>query len=244
MKKVQKKLLIFVIIFAIIFIVIGRNYPSNDKKLETNSTQSTGSNIKKMTTAIEALELAYKDAQSIIEEPLFESLQSTDDTTTSQTINEGLDGKRSAWNVIFGTKDGTMIVHCNIRNGESSISYVDENKEGLLSKSEYHVSDLKIDSSEVIKKAIKEKNIKPGNPDIEDDWIVGYHFTVYGALYDPNSYDKVMVMRVTGISPNSPNEDNDSLRANVFFDAKTGKILSASEQTGYDENGRTTWKEF
>ncbi len=31
---------------------------------------------------------------------------------------------------------------------------------------------------------------------------------------------------------------------NVFFDVNTGDVFSASEQTGYDEEGHSTWKEI
>lgn len=51
------------------------------------------------------------------------------------------------------------------------------------------------------------------------------------------------MMRVTGISPHSPNSENDSLRMNAFFDPETREIFSAAEQVGYDEEGRSVWED-
>lgn len=85
--------------------------------------------------------------------------------------------------------------------------------------------------------------LRPGDPEIKDDWIKGYHFSIMGFLTDPNSSEKRYFLRIMGISPNSPNSENDSLRMTVFFDVKTGEIVNASEVTGYDKDGRTNWKE-
>ena len=64
-----------------------------------------------------------------------------------------------------------------------------------------------------------------------------------GFLTDPNSSETRYLLRIMGISPNSPNSENDSLRMTVFFDVKTGEMVNASEMTGYDKDGRTDWKE-
>lgn len=101
-----------------------------------------------------------------------------------------------------------------------------------LRKGIYHISDIKIDSPEAVQITIKTMNMQPGNPLIKDDWVKGYHFAIYGALTDPSSFDTLLVLRVTGISPNSPNIHNESLRMNVFFDGRTGEMVSASEQVG------------
>jgi len=86
--------------------------------------------------------------------------------------------------------------------------------------------------------------MRPGNPEIEDDWIKGYHFEISGFFTDSSSHETQLMLMVTGISPNSPNSDNESLRMNVFFDGKTGEMFSASEMLGYDEEGRSSWKDI
>lgn len=238
----QKKLfiIVFIIFIAVVSIEVYDN--STEKTVRTSANQIEEN--KEMLTAKEAWELAYKDAQSVMTDPLLDNIQSTDDTKESPNIKEGLNGRRTAWNLSFGNAEGTVRVCCKVREGKSSIDFVKENKEGLFLKGEYRISDLKVDSAYAVKKAIKVKHIKPGNPNVEDDWIKGYHITIYGALTNPDSYDTTMVIRVTGISPDSPNKDGDSLLAHVFLDPRTGEILSASKQTGYDSDGRTTWVTF
>lgn len=240
----QKKLFItiFIILIAVVSIFIDVYYNSTEKPVKTLTNQIEDN--KGMLTAKEAWALAYKDVQSVMNDPLLDNIQSTDDTEETPKVKEGLNGRRAAWNLSFGNAEGTMRVCCKVRDGKNSIDFVKENKDGLFLKGEYRISDLKIDSADAVKKAIKVKHIKPGNPNVEDDWIKGYHITIYGALTDPDSYDTTMVIRVTGISPDSPNKDGDSLLAHVFLDPKTGEILSASKQTGYDADGRTTWEAF
>lgn len=61
-----------------------------------------------------------------------------------------------------------------------------------------------------------------------------------GIPLDENSTDATLVLRVIGISPQSPNGKNESLLAHIFFDGSTGEIISSTEQTGYDAEGRST----
>lgn len=102
---------------------------------------------------------------------------------------------------------------------------------------------LSMRSSNLIMSIRRKLTLRPGDPEIKDDWIKGYHFSIMGFLTDPNSSEKRYFLRIMGISPNSPNSENDSLRMTVFFDVKTGEIVNASEVTGYDKDGRTNWKE-
>lgn len=196
---------------------------------------------KKSLTSKEALSLAYKEVKKISEEEsLLINLQSTDDTDKAQSISDGADGRRNAWNINFGNEKGSMLVYCSIRDGVCNIDYVRKDDKNLFQKCKHKISDLKIDSSEAIQRAIKTFNIQPGDPEIEDDWIKGYHFTIYETVVD----ERPLIFRVTGISPNSPNDNNESLRMNVFFNATTGEMLSATEQIGYDKDGRSMWREI
>lgn len=199
---------------------------------------------KKSLTAMEALRLGYEEAKKHTEEePLLISLTSTDNTTVPQEKNDGADGKRNAWNLQFGSKKGNISITMSINNGKANAT-VRKDDSNLLQKGQYAISDIKIDSPEVVKKAIEVLGMRPGNPEIEDDWIKGYHFVIMGFITDPNSSEPRLLLRVTGISPNSPNSENDSLRMNVFFDVKTGEMLNASEMTGYDKEGHTSWRDI
>lgn len=240
-------ILIASVIFLLLFVLkIGpSNGPAQKPVESTLSTTSEKTNEKKYLTAMEAWRLGYEEAKKHTEEePLLIDLTSTDSAEEPQERTDGVDGKRNAWNVLFGSKNGNISISISIRNGEATVNDVDENKDNLLMKGQYAFSDVKIDSPEVVKKAIEVLDMQPGNPQIEDDWIKGYHFTIAGFITDPNSSKTRLFLRVIGISPNSPNSENDSLRMNVLFDVTTGEIFSASEMTGYDKEGRSSWRDI
>ena len=144
----------------------------------------------------------------------------------------------------FGSTSGNMSISVNIRDGVCYKGDLVTDDSNSLSKGIYSISDIKIDSSDAVKKSIELFNMKPGDPKIEDDWIKGYHFVIANYIIDPTSNKSKLLLRVTGISPNSPNSNNESLRMNVFFDVYTGEVFSATEQTGYDEEGRSSWREI
>jgi hypothetical protein len=211
------------------------------------STTSEKSDEKKYLTAMEAWRLGYEEAKKHTEEePLLIDLTSTDSVVVPQERNDGTDGKRNAWNVLFGSKNGNISILISIRNGKATADAVKKNRTNLLMKGQYAISDVKIDSPEVVKKAIEVLGMLPGNPQKEDDWIKGYHFNIAGFITDPKSKSSKprLLLRVTGISPNSPNRENDSLRMNIFFDVTTGQMLSANEMTGYDKEGHSSWRDI
>jgi hypothetical protein len=233
-------------VFLLYALKIGPfNGPAQKPVERAVSTTSEKTDEKKYLTAMEAWRLGYEEAKKHTEEePLLIDLTSTDSVVVPQERNDGMDGKRNAWNVLFGSRNGSISILISIRNGKATADNVKKNKTNLLMKGQYAISDVKIDSPEVVKKAIEVLGMQPGNPQIEDDWIKGYHFNIAGFITDPKSSKSRLLLRVTGISPNSPNNENDSLRMNVFFDVTTGKILSASEMTGYDKDGRTNWRDI
>lgn len=209
----------------------------------TTSISNEKADEKKKLTMMEALRLGYEEAKKHTEEePLLISLTSTDDTTVPQGKTDGADGKRNAWNLQYGNKKGNINVTISFKDGKVD-SEVKRDDNNSLQKGQYAISDIKIDSPEAVKKAFEVLGMRPGNPEIKDDWIKGYHFSIMGFITDPNSSESRYLLRVMGISPNSPNSENDSLRMTVFFDVKTGEILNASEMTGYDKDGRTNWKD-
>lgn len=220
---------------------------TNETISETEEQAATTTNEKinetKSVTAMEALRLGYAEAKKQTEEePLLISITSTDDTSVSQEQTDGADGTRDAWNLEFGSKKGNVFISIKIDNGIAITNKVNKNDKNLLVKGQYAISDIQIDSSDAVKQAVEMLGMKPGNPAIADDWIKGYHFTIGGYNTDPNSSKTRLLLRVMGISPNSPNRDNESLRMSVFFDAQTGEAVSATEMTGYDKDGNTMWK--
>lgn len=239
-------ILIVSVIFLLFALKIGpSNGPAQQPVEPTLPTTSEKTDEKKYLTAMEAWRLGYEEAKKHTEEePLLIDLTSTDNAVVPQERTDGVDGKRNAWNIRFGSKNGNISISISIRNGKATADNVEENKDNLLMKGQYAFSDVKIDSPEVVKKAIEVLDMQPGNPQIEDDWIKGYHFTIAGFITDPNSSKTRLFLRVIGISPNSPNSENDSLRMNVLFDVTTGEIFSASEMTGYDKEGSSSWRDI
>lgn len=245
-KSVGISLLVLIVSsFALMCLLQYNPFSASIKKSANLPITSEQITEKKNLTAMEALLLAYEEAKKVSqEEPLLIDLRCTDATDSVQTSSDGADGKRTAWGFSFGSAKGNISIAGDIRDGKCNIVRVSKDDNNSLQKGIYHVSDIKIDSPEAVQKAIKTLNMKPGNPLEKDDWFKGYHFAVYGALTDPNSYATLLVLRVTGISPNSPNSNNQSLRMNVFFDGRTGEMVHAVEQVGYDEDGRTTWQDI
>lgn len=259
MKKVIKVVSGGIILLAILFLSIQyfqkdsfefHNKQENDIEQENNiegihNGETTNLRNTVSLTAVEAINLAYEEVKKVTdEEPLLNYLTSTDDTPTEQTISAGADGKRNAWNMHFGSTSGNMSISVNIKDGVCYKGDLVTDDSNSLSKGTYSISDIKIDSSDAVKKSIELFNMKPGDPKIEDDWIKGYHFVVANYTIDPTLNKSKLLLRVTGISPNSPNSNNESLRMNVFFDVYTGEVFSATEQTGYDEEGRSSWREI
>jgi len=209
----------------------------NSHKIDENDEEMS-------VTAMEALLLGYEEAkQHTEEEPLLIHLTSTDDTTVPQKRNDGADGKRNTWNLRFGSEKGNFVTSIKIENGKVISKDVKKDDNNLLRKGLYAISDIKFDSPAAVKEAIEVLGMRPGNPEIADDWIKGYHFTIGGYLTDPDSLEMRWLLRVMGISPNSPNSGNESLRMSVFFDVKTGEMLNATEMTGYDTEGNTMWRD-
>lgn len=95
-------------------------------------------------------------------------------------------------------------------------------------------SDIKIDSTDAVKIAKEQKELKPGIP--SKDWAIGYHFNLeYVSFYE--ILDKeFLVIEVFGISLKGN-------FANVDIDATSEKIIYSGEKT-YDENGEAIWTPF
>ncbi|WP_310552173.1 hypothetical protein [Paenibacillus glufosinatiresistens] len=216
---------------------------SNQSEVQAASTTNKRIEQKKSVTAKEALRLGYAEAKKQMkEEPLLISLTSTDDTSVPQERTDGSDGTRDAWNLEFGSKKGNVFIYIKIDQGMAITKKVNKNDKNLLVKGQYAVSSIQIDSSDAVKQAIKILGMKPGDPAIADDWIKGYHFTINGYSTDPSSSKTRLLLRVMGISPNSPNREHSSLRMSAFFDVQTGKLISATEMTGYDKSGNSLWR--
>ena len=196
-------------------------------------------------TALEAFALAYEEAKKVTaEEPLLIYLGSSDDTNkTAFGVSNGSDGRRNSWSFSFGSAKGNLALGGSIHDGECTIVQVAHDDNNSLQKGKYHISDIKLDSPEAIRQAIKTLDLRQGDPLAKNDWFTGYHFTIAEVYPDPYSPQTLLVFRVTGISPASLNHNRENLRMQAFFAAQTGELVHAQEQTGYDEEGHSAWRE-
>lgn len=233
-------ILISIIICAGIFIIL-----QGFKTQCYTETVLENSNIKSY-SAKEAINFMtqYIIAQKLMEEPLLISITSTDSIEKDNTIDPGKDGKRAAWNGEFGDIKGSKVIVCALRGDIIRIDFIseakdipdNENGESHLAIGKYRVNDIKIDSNDkVVLDKIKELKLKPGTT--QQDWIKGYHYSIYESAFDDS-----LILLIYGISPESPNEKGESMMAICEFNAKDGSFVRASKKVGYDKDGRSIWE--
>lgn len=246
-RKIITVIIFSIIICAVIFIAMQEF--KIQRQMETSGMVS-GCQVKAYTIR-EAVDVMsqYIISKGLIDEPLLIHASSTDSRPTDSTINSGKEGKRADWNGEFGDTKGSRNIVCTLRGAEINIEYIgdakdipdNENGEKHLAIGRYKVGDIKLDSNnQIVLGKIKELGIKPGNPDIPADWIRGYHYTL-SIVYLDDSENKMLVLRVTGISPESPNEKGESMMAVCEFNAEDGSFIGASKKIGYDKDGHSIW---
>jgi len=190
-------------------------------------------------TAKVAAEIGLSSASKFIDEPLLFNVNSTDYLSNSG-IRSGNNGKRVAWNVFVGDRLGKrkmtfLIVNMKIEEFtyDDALNYEDG---FILTEGTFGLNDILIDSSEAIKTVRREKGLKPGNPKLTKDWLIGYHYAVGDAIV-ANDFKTSLVIDVYGISPNGN-------FATVTIEQKTGDIIGSSEKVGEDQTGRSIWEAF
>lgn len=241
MKKIlQTKyvLLVLIIVIIIITMIVGVRHLLLSQSAESGKSQTVAEGI----TEVEAMTIAYDEAKKTIPEPLIQRINSAD-TGGDPTVKSGTDGKRNFWYVTIGDQKGQYIATYTLEGRKiadiQARKMPDEQLSGTVhfGKGTFSISDIKIDSDQAVKIAMDEKGLKPGNPDNPDDWLIGYHFMTGEVAYGDGPNDQKVVTTVYGIAPGGA-------RANVNIDPATGKILSAVELTGYDQDGKSEWKAF
>jgi len=126
----------------------------------------------------------------------------------------GSNGKRKYWNIAFGVPDTNKYFLVTIHKGEI-VGAEDHTKDGsspYLKNELVVLEDIKYDSPQLLKKALKLDAINPGN-----DWAKGYSFII---RKDPET--DISLMLVIGW-----NKELDNMVA-VYFDATNGKHLVTS----------------
>ena len=236
----KKVLVIFIISFFVI--IISLVVMNNDVKSKHGSIASSEAIKTIEITAKEAAIIGLDNAKDFISEPLFVRINSTD-YADDPSHYSGQDGRRRVWYASIGNIDGSKwitytIVDKNIVDihGDDASNY---DEFIYFQKGKYNIGDIMIDSDDAVRIAIEEKGLKPGDPEKPADWLVGYHFNIGDVIVSGNASDTKfkLAIIVSGISPNGN-------LATVTIDQKTGEILGAGEQTGYDKDGHSVWEAF
>lgn len=177
-------------------------------------------------TLKKALEISKGEASKWSDDAQLVFITSTD-ANDEPTENSGNNGKRKSWNIVFSSNNKKKQYNIIISNKE--IIYNEE-----IDMPVYDYIDLQkitLDSSDLVEIA-KKNNISANNSD--SNWAIGYHFALQ-YMNDSNG-NAFLAYTVYGTF-----NGNFSY---VLIDFDTGKLISIMEQTGYDENGRSIWKEI
>lgn len=193
-----------------------------------SQTTSPTTSSKEETTMKEAISIAYTKVKELSPDAKLAKIISTD-ARVEPSAESGANGTRAVWNVTFTDTKSNAEYNIFVSCGKAEVL---EDKNKVVRKA-ISDSDIKIDSTDAIKIAKEQKELKPGIPN--KDFAIGYHFNIYYAPLNGAASDK-LIMQVIGISPNGN-------FAHVNIDASNGNIIDSSEKT-YDENGKAIWTPF
>lgn len=126
----------------------------------------------------------------------------------------GSNGKRKYWNISFGVPDTNKYFLVTIYKGEiEDTNDLTNHEDSPYPKKEFiALEDIKYDSPQLLKKALKFDAIHPGN-----DWAKGYNFMI---IKDPETNTALLL--VIGW-----NKELENMVA-VYFNVTNGKHLATS----------------
>lgn len=201
MKKIVISVLILLTLIGTIEKASARTSQSTGKTLEVSEHQELS--IK------QAIELAYPSAIKWNENAQLLDAINIDLDKPGKGI--GANGQRKNWNISFGEPDTNKYFLVTIHNGEID-GLNDLTTEGTspYPKKEFiSFNDIKYDSPELLKKALKMGNIYPGK-----DWAKGYNF-----MLRKDTETNIPLMLVIGW-----NRDQTEMTA-VGFNVTTGEYI-------------------
>lgn len=197
-------------------------------KINMNLISRTSSQ-KEETTIKEAISIAYIKVKELSSDTKLTKIVSAD-AMVKPSEESGADGTRTVWNVVFTDTKSNAEYNTFVVRGKAEIKE-DRNKGA---KKGINNSDIKIDSTDAIKIAKEQKELKPGITN--KDWAAGYHFNLEAVSFYEIPNKEFLVIEVFGISPKGN-------FAHIDIDATNGKIIYSGEKT-YDENGKGIWNPF
>lgn len=177
-------------------------------------------------TLKKALEISNNEAIKWADDAQLVFITSTD-ARDNPSESSGNNGKRNSWNIVFSShkknKQYNIIISSKkiIYNKEIDMpvyNYIDSNK-------------ISLDSTDLIKIA-KNNGLSANSTD--NNWAIGYHFALQ--YLNDNNENTFLAYSVYGTF-----NGNFSY---IIIDFSTGKLISIMEQTGYDKDGKSVWKEI
>lgn len=198
-----------VYVVFLLFISIGAV-----EKLSAHSLESTEKifkvNERQELSIKQAIELAYTSAREWDENAqLLDAINIDLEDKAEKSI--GSNGKRKYWNISFGVPDTSKYFLVTIYKGKikdtNDLTHPDESP---YPKKEFiQMKDIKYDSPELLKKALKIGNVYPGK-----DWAKGYNF-----MLSKDTERNINLLLVIGW-----NSDQTKMR-NAGFDVSTGEYI-------------------
>ncbi|MGJ9460663.1 hypothetical protein [Oceanobacillus sp. CF4.6] len=158
----------------------------------------------------QAIKLAYSSALKWNKNAQLLSAINIDlDKKSRKTIGDN--GKRKHWNISFGVPDTNKFFLVTIHNGKiDKINDLTNEDDSPYAKKEFiQIKDIKYDSPDLLKKALKIRNIYPGK-----DWAKGYNFMLI-----KNTKKNINLILVIGW-----NSEQTKMKE-VGFNAETGEYI-------------------
>ncbi|PFA17750.1 MULTISPECIES: hypothetical protein [Bacillus cereus group] len=201
MKKIVFVVLVLLISIGTVEKVSARSLQLTDDTLEVVKNQEL--------SVIQAIELAYPSALEWNKNA--QLLQGVNIDLDKPGKSIGSNGKRNYWNIDFGVPDTNKIFLVTIHEGDIvEAKDVGREEDSPYPKKEFiKLEDIKYDSPELLKKALKMDSIYPGK-----DWAKGFNFMIR-----KNTETNIPLMLVIGW-----NSDQTKMKA-AGFNVKTGEYI-------------------
>ncbi|OMC83116.1 hypothetical protein [Viridibacillus sp. FSL H8-0123] len=205
MKKTVFVALLLLISFGAVEKLSARSLQSTEDKFEIDEHQELS--IK------QAIELAYPSALKWDENAqLLHAVNIDLEDKAEKSI--GSNGKRKYWNIAFGVPDTNKFFLVIIHNGEIDLAddLTTHDASPYPKKEFIQIKDIKYDSPELLKTALKMGSIYPGK-----DWAKGYNF-----MLKKDTERNINLILVIGW-----NSDQTEMKA-AGFNASTGEYIKPS----------------
>ncbi|TCP21883.1 hypothetical protein EV207_13925 [Scopulibacillus darangshiensis] len=202
MKKIILVVLLLLISICTVEKVSARSLQSTEDTLESDEHRKL--------SIRQAIELAYHSALKWNKNAqLLDAINIDLDKKSGKII--GGNGKRKHWNISFGVPDTNKFFLVTIHNGKiDKINDLTNKGDSPYPKKEFiQMKDIKYDSPELLKKALKMGNIYPGK-----DWAKGYNF-----MLRKETERNISLILVIGW-----NSDQTKMKA-VGFNVTTGEYI-------------------